>query len=218
MRFVDGNHVVQQFATATSYPPFRDTILPRTANRGPYGRDTHGANGDRDFGAVPCVVIEDKKLDRGLVGKGLTQLLHNPGTRRMARYIEVKDASPVMSQDKEAVEHSQGDGRDGEQVHGRKGFSVIAQERKPSLCGLWTPRSKPHPSRHAWLRNLESEHDEFLVNARSAPTRILGYYLEDQLADLLADRSPAQLRSCPAKEPPVQLKTGALPPEPQYRV
>jgi hypothetical protein len=28
----------------------------------------------------------------------------------MARYIEVKDASPVMPQDKEAVEHSEGDG------------------------------------------------------------------------------------------------------------
>jgi len=133
MRFVDGNHVVQQFATATSYPPFRDTILPRTANRGPYRRDTHGANGDLDFGAVLCVVIEEQKLDGGLVRKGLTQLLHNPGTRRMARYIEVKDASPVMSQNKEAVEHSEGDGRDGEEVHGRKGFPVIAQERKPSL-------------------------------------------------------------------------------------
>jgi integrase len=34
VRFVDGNHVVQQFAAATSDPSFCDTILPRTANRG----------------------------------------------------------------------------------------------------------------------------------------------------------------------------------------
>src|SRR5215472_14214328 len=81
MRFVDGNHVVQQFATATSYQPFRDTILPRTASRGPHHPDTHGANGDRNFGAVLCVVIEEQKLDGGLVRKGLTQLLHNPCTR-----------------------------------------------------------------------------------------------------------------------------------------
>jgi hypothetical protein len=72
MRFVDGNHVVQQFAAATSYPPFRDSILPRTANRGLYTRDTHGVNGDGNFGSVLCVVIEEKKLDGGLVRKGLT--------------------------------------------------------------------------------------------------------------------------------------------------
>jgi len=211
MRFVDGNHVVQQFATATSYPPFRDTILPRTANRGPYRRDPHGANGDGDLAAVLCVVIDEQKLDGGLVRKGLPQLLDNPGTRGMARYIAVKDASTVMSQDKEAVEHSEGDGRHGKEVHGRKGFSVIAQARKPLLCGVRTPRSKPHPSRDASLRNLESEHDQFAVNARSAPSRILGYCFEDQLADLLADRSPTQLLSRPGKEPPVSLKTGALP-------
>jgi hypothetical protein len=111
MRFVDDNYVVQQFATATSYPSFGDTILPRTANRGPHSRDTHGANRDRNFGAVLCVVIEEKKLGCGFVRKCLTQLLHNPGTRRMARYIEMEDASPVVSQDKEAVKHSEGEGR-----------------------------------------------------------------------------------------------------------
>jgi hypothetical protein len=39
MRFADGQHVVQQFATATSYPSFRDPILPRRGNRGPHTRD-----------------------------------------------------------------------------------------------------------------------------------------------------------------------------------
>jgi hypothetical protein len=129
----------------------------------------------------------------------------------MTRYIEVEDASPVMTDDEEAVKHSKGDGRHGEEVHGRKGFSVIAQERKPSLWGVWTLRSTPHPSRHASLRNLESEHDEFAVNARSTPSRILGYDFEDQLADLLADRSPAQLLSGSGKKPPIKLKTGSVP-------
>jgi len=105
MRFVDGNQVVQQFATATSYPSFRDPILPRTLNRGPHSRDTHCANRDGNLGAILCVVIEEKKLGWGFVRKGLTQLLHNPRTRRMARYIEVENASPVVSQDKETIEY-----------------------------------------------------------------------------------------------------------------
>jgi hypothetical protein len=90
---------------------------------------------------------------------------------------------------------------------------VIAQERKPSLCGIWTPRSTPHPSCDASLRNLESEHDEFAVNAGSPPSRVLGYHLEDQLADLLADGSPAELLSRSGKKPPVKLKTGMVPPD-----
>ena len=126
MGFVEGNHVVQQFATATAYPTFRDTILPRTANRGPHRRDTHGANRDGNRGAVLGVVVEEKKLGWGFVRKGLPELLHNPGTRGMARYIEVEDASPVVSQNKEAVEHSEADGRHGEEVHGSQNFSVIA--------------------------------------------------------------------------------------------
>jgi hypothetical protein len=213
MRFVDGNHVVQQFATATSYPSFRDPILPRTANRGPHSRDPHCANRDGNLGAILCVVIEEKKLGWGFVRKGLTQLLHNPGTGRMARYIEVENASPVVFQDKETVEYPESEGGHGEEVHGSKRFSVIAQERKPSLCGVWTARSTRHPSRHASLRNLASEHDEFTVNARRPPSRILRNHLEDQLADLLADGSPAQLLSCSGKMPPVKLKTSAVPPD-----
>src|SRR5919197_616969 len=116
-----------------------------------------------------------------------------------------------MTDEEEAVQHSEGDGRYGEEVHGRQGFSVIAQERKPSLCGVWTLRSTPHPSCHASLGNLKSQHDEFAVNARRPPSRILGYHLEDQLADLLADGSPAQLLSCAGKRPPVKLKTCTVP-------
>ena len=55
-------------------------------------------------GAVPVSVSEVHSEC------GLTQLLHDPGTRRMVRYIEVQNASPVVSQDKETVEHSEGDG------------------------------------------------------------------------------------------------------------
>ena len=95
----------------------------------------------------------------------------------------------------------------GEEVHGSKGFAVIAQECQPSLCGVWTARRMPHPSCDTSLRNLESEHDELAVNARCPPCRILRSHLEDQLADLPADGSPAQRLSRSGKKPPVKLKT-----------
>lgn len=69
MRFSDGDHVVQQFATATADPALGDSILPRTANRSPHSRDPHSANHDENFGAVLGVVIE-QKLCWGFVRKG----------------------------------------------------------------------------------------------------------------------------------------------------
>jgi hypothetical protein len=44
----------------------------------------------------------------------------------MARYIEVKDASPIMSQDKEAVQHAECDSRYREEVHGGDRLAMIA--------------------------------------------------------------------------------------------
>ena len=71
----------------------------------------------------------------------------------------------------------------------------------------------PHPSCDASLRNLESEHDEFAVNARRPPCRILRNHLEDQLADLPADGSPAQRLSRSGQKLPVKLKTSTVPPD-----
>ena len=50
------------------------------------------------------------------------------------------------------------------------------------------------------------------MNAGSPPSRILGYDFEDELADLLADGSPAQLLSRSGNKTPVKLKTGPVPP------
>ena len=57
-----GNYVVQQLAAATSYPSFRDTILPRTADRRPHGFDVHGVNCVENVSTVLGVVIKEKKL------------------------------------------------------------------------------------------------------------------------------------------------------------
>ena len=102
--------MMQQFAAAAVDPALGHTILPGTADRRPHRPEAHPANRDGNFGAVLCVVIEEQKLGCGFVRKCLTQLLHNPGTSRMARYIEVEDTSPVVFQNKETVEHSEGDG------------------------------------------------------------------------------------------------------------
>ena len=72
MRLVDGNHVVQQFASAAADPPLGDTVLARTAERRPDGRDVHRANCTGHFGAMLGIVVQDEKLDGRFIGKGFS--------------------------------------------------------------------------------------------------------------------------------------------------
>jgi hypothetical protein len=71
-------------------------------------------------------VIEDKEPRSGLIGEGFSQLLYDPTARRMAGNIEVQDAPAIMANNKEAIEKTEGDRRNGEKVHGRDGFAMIA--------------------------------------------------------------------------------------------
>jgi hypothetical protein len=62
----------------------------------------------------------------GSKGKRFTQLLGDPGTGRIPRDVEMQDAPPIMADNEETVENSKIDGGDGEEIHRRDGFSMIA--------------------------------------------------------------------------------------------
>jgi hypothetical protein len=49
----------------------------------------------------------------------------------MARDIEVQNAPPIMANNKEPIEKTEGDRRNGEEVHGRDGFAMIAEKSQP---------------------------------------------------------------------------------------
>jgi hypothetical protein len=63
----------------------------------------------------------------------------------MAGDVEVENAAPIVGNDKEAIEHTEGDRGRREEVHGGDGFAVIAQEGEPALGGIrgsWIQREK----------------------------------------------------------------------------
>jgi hypothetical protein len=62
----------------------------------------------------------------------------------MHGHIEVKDAPPIMRNDEEAEENAEVERRHGEEVHRGNCFTVVAKERRPTLCrfGPWrSPKS-----------------------------------------------------------------------------
>jgi hypothetical protein len=66
-----------------------------------------------------------------------------------------------------------------EEVHRGNGLAMISEERQPSLPGIWISRSSPDPSRNTPFRDIETQLEQFAVNARRSPGGILGNHTED---------------------------------------
>ena len=84
---------------------------------------------------------------------------------------------------------------DGEKVHRRNGLAMVSEERQPLLDGIWISRGSPDPSRDTPFREIETQLEQFAVNARRSPDRILGSHSKDQGANLLTDNLPPSYSS-----------------------
>src|SRR5215813_2578831 len=79
--------------------------------------------------AVERIPISQQEAGSGLVRKRLNQLLRRPGSRRMLRHVEVQNATPVVGQHNQDLQHTKSRGRDGEEIN-RDQF------------GRWLPRNE----------------------------------------------------------------------------
>jgi hypothetical protein len=125
--------------------------------------------------------------------------------------VEVQNAPTIMADDKEAVEHAERRRRNGKEIHGGNGFPVITKKGKPTLSRLTVPRCSFHPAGNGSLGNIKTQHEQFAVDARRTPSRILGDHAEDQIPNLLGGRSAASLLRDPGNQPPIQKEPGSMP-------
>ena len=93
--------------------------------------------------------------------------------------IEVDDAPAVVADDEEAVQEVEGEGGNGEEVHGRDGFAMITKKCPPTLGRLRISGCASHPAGDGAFGNLKAQHAEFAMNAWSTPGCVLGNHLEN---------------------------------------
>ena len=55
----------------------------------------------------------------------------------MLRDVEMENLASIVFDDEETIQDSEGEGRHGEEVHGRDGLAVIAQEAVQSFRACW---------------------------------------------------------------------------------
>ena len=125
--------------------------------------------------------------------------------------IEVDDAPTVVADDEEAVQEVEGEGGNGEEVHGREGFAMITKKCPPTLGMFRISGCASHPAGDGSFGNLKAQHAEFAMNAWSTPGCVLRHHLENQIPNfsrnLLAASSPAHF----AEHGPIQAESSAVP-------
>src|ERR1019366_4236171 len=130
----------------------------------------------------------------------------------MASDVEVQNAPAIMTDDEEAVQHPKSESGDGEEIHGRDSFPMIAQKGQPALRGLRVLGRSFHPAGNGSFRQVEAEHQELAMDARRTPTGIVSDHLKDQFTELLGDPA-ATAHWIPhfAEHGPVQFEPESLP-------
>ena len=217
MAFVHCNDVVQQVTAATLDPSLRDAILPRTFEGGSHRPDLQRSNDCGNLHSILAIPVEDEKPGSRFKRKRFPQLLHDPQARRMLGDVEVQNASTVVTDDEEAVEHTEGNRWNGEEVHRRDGFPMIAQKGEPAFGRFGISRCSFHPARDRSLGNIETEHEKLAVDARRSPSWILGHHAKDQFPNFLRSLSSSDRPSHSGNQFPIQPETSPMPSDHRFR-
>jgi hypothetical protein len=182
MALVQRDHMIQQIPSTAPDPPFCHAILPGAAEGCASRLTAHRLRSNHDLTTELRVAVEDQVLVCGFVGKGFTQLLYDPDAGWAARHIDMQDSPTIMGNDEEALKHSKRERRDREEVHRGNHFAVVPQEGQPTFRWLWVFRGMLHPTRDSPFRYIKAQHLQFTMNARRAPSGVLGNHLEDELS------------------------------------
>jgi hypothetical protein len=124
--------------------------------------------------------------------------------------IEMEEFPPAVFDDKETVQDSESESRDGKEVHSGNGFTMIAQEGSPELSRLVGGRYAADVSRNGTFRDIKSKFQKFAVNSRCTPSGIFVDHLPDKGFDFCIDFGSSGLIGS-GSEAPKQTKTGSMP-------
>jgi hypothetical protein len=96
---------------------------------------------------------------RRFKGKSLAQLLDDPTARRMLCDVDVQDASTIVADDEEAVEHAERDRWHRQKIHCGNRFPMVAKEGQPALGAVGI-----------FWRSLHPTGDIIVLSERSKPS------------------------------------------------
>src|SRR5438046_1066620 len=88
---------------------------------------------------------------------------------------------------------------------------MVAEQRQPSLHWVRISRGSADPSRDTPFREIETQREQFAMNARRSPGWILSHHTEDQGAILFADTLPSSYLADSGDPRPIRTKSRSMP-------
>jgi hypothetical protein len=126
----------------------------------------------------------------------------------VGRHLEVENATTVMGQYQKHVENLKTNRGHSEEVYGDHLRDVIFQEGAPALGRRLA--AAHHVFTDAALADVDAEFEQFAVDERCAPTRVLPAHPADQIPELARNERSPRL-AAPHLPGPEQTKAGAMP-------
>jgi hypothetical protein len=158
--------------------------------------------------AVGLVTITQEIGRRGLIRKGVHDLLGGPVGGGVLDDVEVDDPPAVVGEHDEDEEDAEASGRHGEEIDRDQVANMVGKEGPPRL--RWPRPSLRHQAGGGALGDVDAELQEFPVDARSTPQGIRRGHVPDESGDLDIDRWATA--GGPRREVgPVLAKASALP-------
>ncbi len=133
MPFIENNETLKALAPYRADQAFRVRILPGRLRRTEDLFDAHVLDALLESVAVDAIAVADQMFWRFLLRKGLNNLLSGPFGRRMDCYVEVHDASAIVTKNDEGEQDAERCRRDGEETNCEDVSNMIVEEGTPGL-------------------------------------------------------------------------------------
>jgi len=161
------DHVIQAFAPDGAHQSFHKGILLRALGCSEDFRGAQVWELMTETFPIDLIPVSEQIAWRRVVGECFQDLLSGPSRGGMLRHVEMHNTPAMMRQHHEDEQHPKADRGHGEEVDRDQILDVVIQESPPSLS-----RGLPalgHQAGYRALGNLDSQFEQFALNARRTP-------------------------------------------------
>ena len=213
--FAEHDYVVEALAADGTDDPFHISSLPGGTRCRQHLFDPHGFDWIHDIFPEDPVAIAQQMTGCCIPRKGFPELLRGPLRGGMSGDSKVEDPASVVSQHQKHIQDLESDGRHRKEVDRNQSLYMIVEEGPPSL--RWRLPVADHVLADARFADGNAKLEQFAVNPRCAPERVVPTHRTNQGSDVRRDCRSSQLS--PSNLPrPEESEALAMPPDHRRRL
>ena len=164
---------------------------------------------------IDRIAIVQQRAGSRVPGEGLGNLWRRPFRSGIGRDVEMNHAAPMRGQKHKDKQNWKADDGDDKEIRRNQVLNVMAEE------GASRRRRRLVPANHVlgdcrW-GPIDSEFEQFAVNARCAPERICHIDFSHEVSEFLRHFGPSRLAP-PTRPGPVQTESLAMPGDHRLRL